>query len=170
MKVILIGYRATGKTTIGKMLALTLKVPFYDTDHVIEEKLGEPVKDIIIKRGWDDFRERETEALHLLMHKNDCVIATGGGIVLKKENVDLLKEMGKVIWLNAPLHDIVARLKDDEQTEKSRPRLTDENIIQETVTVLKERIPLYGKAADLTVDTAGKSALQLAEIIYNYIK
>lgn len=170
MKIILIGYRATGKSTVGKLLADILKVPFYDTDQVIEEKLDLMVRDIIGKRGWDYFRQCETEALHFLKEKKNCIIATGGGIILKKENLDLLKEMGKVIWLNASLHDIVERLKADAKSEKIRPKFTNDSLVQETTSMLKERIPIYRKAADCKVDTAGKTATQVANEIYKLIK
>ena len=170
MKIILVGYRASGKTSAGRLLSLILKVPFYDTDHVIEEKTGKPVKNIITHRGWDYFRERETDALRTLIGKKNCVVATGGGIVLKKENVDLIKKMGKVIWLDAPLHDIIDRLNEDAQSGKSRPQFTDGDIEKETADVLKERTTLYKHTADFTVKTEGKSAAQVAEEIYKLVR
>jgi shikimate kinase len=170
MKVILIGYRATGKTTVGKLLAMLLKVPFYDADSVVEEIANESVKNIVAHHGWELFRKKETEAIQLLSGKSNCVIATGGGVVLKKENLDLLKEMGKSIWLNAPLQDIMERLEDDARKENTRPQFTKGNLLQETIAILKERIPLYRKAADFMIDTAGKSATQVAEEIAAYLK
>ena len=115
MKVILIGYRAAGKTTVGKLLAMLLKVPFYDSDSVVEEIVNSPVRNIVAHHGWEYFRKKETEAIQLLSEKGDCVIATGGGVVLNAENVKLLKQMGVIAWLNAPIKDIIDRLNEDAQ-------------------------------------------------------
>ena len=169
MKVILIGYRAAGKTTVGKLLAMLIKVPFYDADAVVEEVANAPVKNIVAHHGWEFFREKETEAIQLLSAKGDCVIATGGGVVLKKENLDLLKKMGKIVWLNAPLQDIVDRLEDDTAKKATRPQFTTGDLAQETMDIYAQRLPLYKKAADFTVGTAGKSAPQIAETIYHYL-
>ena len=169
MKVILIGYRAAGKTTVGKLLAMLLKVPFYDSDSVVEEIVNAPVKNIIAHHGWEFFRKKETQAIQLLSGKGDCVIATGGGVILKKENLDLLKKMGKIIWLNAPLQDIVDRLEDDAVKDDTRPQFTTDDLAQETMDIFAQRLPLYEKTADFMAGTAGKSAPQIAETIYHYL-
>lgn len=165
MNVVLIGYRACGKSTVGKLLAEKLKITFLDTDLLIEENLGLPIKEIVAGQGWEFFRAREKEVVQRIAQKNECVIATGGGVVLDGKNVDLLKKIGVVIWLNAPIGDIIARLKEDAQTDYLRPQFTDGNLIEETAMVLKQRIALYRKAADFVLDTAGKSALQVVEEI-----
>jgi shikimate kinase len=169
MKVVLIGYRACGKSTVGKMLAEKLKIPFLDTDLLVEEELGMPIKDIVASHGWDFFRTREKEVVQKLTQKSECVIATGGGVVLDGRNVDLLKKMGVVVWLAAPLADIIERLKDDAQTDDLRPQFTNGNLVEETTMVLKQRIAFYQKAADYVLDTAGKSALQVMEEIYMHL-
>jgi shikimate kinase len=167
MKVILIGYRATGKSTVGLLLAGKLKIPFWDTDTLVEENQGMSIKEIISLKGWDYFRLREKEAIQKLSRLGDGVVATGGGVVLLPENVALLKQMGPVVWLHAPLHDIIERIKNDARSETGRPQFTQENIVQETIAVLKQRIPLYEKTADFNIDTTVKSAEQAAaEIIY----
>jgi shikimate kinase len=170
MKVILVGYRACGKSTVGKLLAAKMTITFLDTDLLVEESQGMPVKDIVASHGWDYFREKEKEAIQHLAQKGACVLSTGGGVVLAQENVDLLKRMGIVVWLDAPLADVIARLQNDAQTNALRPQFTDGNIVQETVDTLKQRIPLYKKAADFTVSTEGKSAEQVAEEILMCLK
>ncbi|PKN71623.1 MAG: shikimate kinase [Deltaproteobacteria bacterium HGW-Deltaproteobacteria-12] len=165
MKIVLVGYRATGKSTVGRLLAAKLKIPFWDTDLLVEESLGVPIKEIVALHGWEFFRAREKEALQKLVNEAAGVIATGGGIVLASENMDSLKLMGVVFWLDAPLADIVDRLQNDPQTDARRPQFTDGNLVQETVDVLRERIPLYEKAADFKVYIGGKSAEQVAEEI-----
>ena len=169
MKVILIGYRAAGKTTVGKLLAMLLQVPFYDSDSVVEEIVNAPVKNIVAHHGWEYFRKKETEAIQLLSGKGDCVIATGGGVVLGAENVKLLKKMGVIVWLNAPIKDIIDRLNEDAQNNASRPQFTTDDLAQETVDIFAERLSLYKKSAKFLVGTAGKSAPQIAEIIHHYL-
>ena len=169
MKIILIGYRASGKTTVGKLLAMLLKVPFYDADAVVEEMVNAPVKNIIAHHGWEYFREKETEAIQLLSVKSDCVIATGGGAILSAENVKLLKKKGVIVWLNAPIKDIVDRLNEDAQNDAARPQFTKDDLAKETMDIFAERLPLYKKTADSVVGTAGKSAPQIAETIYHYL-
>ena len=166
MKVILIGYRAAGKSTVGQMLAARLKIPLCDTDLLVEESLGLPVKEIVAWHGWDFFRALEKETIRKLSRLGDCVIATGGGIVLDPENIDLLKQMGAIVWLNAPLADIVERLQEDARTQASRPQFTEDNIVQETMALLKQRIPLYEQAAAVAINSAGKSALEIVDEIY----
>lgn len=169
MNVVLIGYRACGKSTVGKLLADRLKIAFLDTDLLIEESLGMPIKEIVTVRGWDYFRAREKETVQKLAQKGECVIATGGGVVLDEENVGVLKKIGCVIWLKAPVADIIERLKQDEKTDNLRPQFTDGNLAEETNMVLEKRIPLYQKAADYALDTAGKIASQVVDEICAYL-
>ncbi|PKN04297.1 MAG: shikimate kinase [Deltaproteobacteria bacterium HGW-Deltaproteobacteria-9] len=170
MKVILIGYRACGKSTVGKLLATKLKIPLWDTDLLIEESLGMPIKEIVVSQGWDFFRAREKETIQKLEQNGACVIATGGGAVLSADNIDLLKKMGFVVWLTAPLADIVERLAVDAESQGTRPQFTADSLVEETAAVLQQRIPLYEKAADYSLDTAGKSAEQVAEEISGYLE
>ena len=176
MKIVLIGYRATGKSTVGKILAAKLKIPFWDTDAMIEKTMGMPIKEIVALHGWDFFRAKEKETIKFLTQKEDCVIATGGGVVLFRENIDLLKQNmdllkqeGVIIWLNAPLQDIIERLKEDAQKEATRPQFSSGNIVQETIDTMRKRFPLYEREADYTVDTLNKNAQQVAEDIYQYL-
>jgi shikimate kinase len=169
MKVILIGYRASGKSTAGMLLSSRLKIPFTDTDLLLEENSGMPVKKIVALKGWDYFRARERETIQTLKQKGAGVIATGGGVVLQGENVTLLRQMGVIVWLNAPVQDIVNRLKEDAQAEAKRPQFTDGDLVQETADVLKQRIPLYENAANFVVETKGKNVPQVTEEIYQYL-
>jgi shikimate kinase len=177
MKVVLIGYRATGKSTVGRILADKLKINFWDTDAMVEKNMEMPIKEIVALHGWDYFRAKEKEIIKFLIQKEDCVIATGGGVVLYRENVnllkqnvDLLKQSGVIIWLNAPLQDIIDRLKKDAQKEDTRPQFTSGNIIQETIDIMRKRLPLYESAADHIVDTLKKNPEQVAEEIYQYLR
>ena len=177
MNVVLIGYRATGKSTVGRILAAKLKLAFWDTDALVEKSMAMPIKEMVALHGWDFFRAKERETIEYLTQKEDGVIATGGGVVLfrenvklLKQNVDLLKQTGVVIWLNAPLQDIINRLKKDARNEAIRPQFTSGNIVQETIDIMRKRLPLYEKAADYTVDTLSKNAEEVAEEIYQYLR
>ena len=169
MKIILIGYRATGKSTIGQMLARKLTAGFCDTDALVEKDAGKQIKEIVALEGWDSFRAREKDAVRSLEQKGACVVATGGGVVLDRENVELLKRAGVIIWLKTPLKDIIARLKRDAQTEATRPQFSSGNIVQETQDMMQQRLPLYEKTADYIVDTTGKNTAQVTEEIYLYL-
>lgn len=169
MNIALIGYRATGKSTVGTILADKLKIDFLDTDSMVEESMAMPVKEIVALKGWDLFRARETEVIQSLTQQNACVIATGGGVVLSGDNIFFLKQSGVIIWLNTPLQDIIDRLKIDAQSEAVRPKFTSGDIVQETVDTMKLRLPLYESAADYVVNTAGKNPEQVAQEIYQYL-
>jgi shikimate kinase len=120
--------------------------------------------------GWDFFRTKEKETIQYVTQKENGVIATGGGVVQDPENVNLLKQAGTIVWINAPIQDIVERLKKDAQRAAIRPQFTSGNVAQETVDMMKERLPLYEAAVDYIVDTVGKSATQVAEEIYQYLR
>jgi len=170
MNVVLIGYRATGKSTVGKILSKKLKIPFCDTDSLVESKMAMPIKEIVALHGWDYFRLKEKETIKNLTQNRSGIIATGGGVVLDQENVNLLKQTGVIIWLNAPMEDIIDRLNKDAQSKAIRPQFTTGNIIEETVSIMNQRLPLYEKAADYILDTTGKETLQIAEEIYQYLR
>ncbi len=169
MKVILIGYRASGKSTVGMLLSSRMKIPFTDTDLLLEENSGMPIKEIVALKGWENFRAMERETIQSLKQRGAGVVATGGGVVLLSENVTLLKQLGVVIWLNTPLQDTIDRLKEDAQSEAKRPQFTDGDLVRETTDVWKQRIPLYENAADFVVETKGKSVLQVTDEIYQYL-
>jgi shikimate kinase len=170
MKIALIGYRATGKSTVGRILADKLKINFWDTDAMIEKSMGIPIKEIVALHGWDFFRAKERETIKFLAQKEDCIIATGGGVVLSGENIDFLKQAGVTIWLNTALQDIIQRLKKDAQSDAIRPQFTSGNIVQETIDIMRLRLPLYERAADYTVDTLNKNVEQVTEEIYQYLR
>lgn len=169
MNIVLIGYRATGKSTAGKHLAFKLNLPFFDTDALVEKKLKMSIAEIVAAQGWDFFRAWEKEAVLSLENQPACVISTGGGVVLDQENVASLKKNGYLIWLNTPLNDIVARLNNKRPGATIRPQFTDWNIVEETIKMVNERYPLYEQAADYTVETANKSIVKVGDEIYQHL-
>lgn len=169
MKIILIGYRAAGKSTVGRRLSRKLGVPFLDADRLIEKTAGMSIAEMVALAGWQEFRRRETQTMASLQEPTVCVLATGGGVVLADENRKLLKETGVVIYLKADLPDIVERLRRDVKQANSRPPLAAGDLIEETRVVLAERTPLYEASADYTVDTRNKNIVQVTEEIYRQL-
>lgn len=149
-----------GKTTVGKALGEKLNLPVYDSDEIIIKKERRSIENIFQENGEAYFRKLETETLHALPTQN-AIITTGGGIVLKKENRDFMKEHGIVIFLYCSPEMIFERLKDD----STRPLLQG-NKMKEIETRLKKRLPLY-KEAEYMIDT---THLTVGEAVENIIR
>lgn len=137
----LIGMMGAGKTTIGRRLATELGYRFFDTDAVIEQAAGQSIAEIFAAVGESEFRALETQVLAELSSYRRLVVATGGGIVLSRNNWSHLRE-GLVIWLDVPVTALFDRLK----TDRSRPLLQTENPQQTLQTLLDDRAPLYAQA------------------------
>ena len=157
-KIILIGYRCTGKTSIGKRLAGRLGVPFIDTDRLVEAATGKTIKALIETHGWVFFREKEREAIVTLTSQGKSVIATGGGAVMDKDNAAILKKEGLVIWLVADEDTILERMLADAATAEQRPPFSTDDSVKETRDILTIRTPFYSRLADFSVDT-GQSGI-----------
>ena len=152
-RIYLIGPRASGKTTVGKALADTLGWRFTDTDEMVVRGAGCAVGDIVERGGWKAFRDMESAALRAVSGEHEVVIATGGGMVLRKENRDLMRATGLVVLLTASAEALAARLQADPQ-HAQRPSLTGKSIEEEVAEVLRERAPYYAAAAHLIEDAA----------------
>jgi shikimate kinase len=150
---ILIGYRATGKTTVGRILAARLGWTFTDVDECIESVFGGSIADIFSKEGETGFRNREASALRSLSGHNLNIIATGGGAILRHENRTLLRSLGFVVWLESEPETIWARLQSDPITASRRPNLTATGGVEEVRELLKIRGPLYRETADFVINS-----------------
>ncbi|MGW8160703.1 MAG: shikimate kinase [Desulfobulbales bacterium] len=164
-KIILTGYRATGKSSIGKILADLIGFEFVDTDQAIEKRQGETIAEMVSRGGWDLFRRKEEDMLLELARSRNKVIATGGGSVIHQKAWTRLRKNGLVIWLKADVKTICQRLAADNDTEDLRPALTEMGTMDEISMVLSERQPLYEKSSDLTINTEGKTPDEIAEFI-----
>jgi shikimate kinase len=153
MNLFLIGYRCTGKTTVGQALARRLGWTFVDTDEVVVDTAGASIAHMIESQGWPYFRELERQALAAVAKGHHQVVATGGGVVLDDRNITVMQKAGKVVWLTAGEATIAKRMQADEATQANRPSLTDQGQIAEIRQVLAERRPRYAKAADMIVAT-----------------
>ena len=162
MNIVLIGYRGTGKSSVAKMLAARTKWPVVSTDLEIIRKAGMPVPDIIRKRGWDYFRDVESEICKQVGKKDRTIIDTGGGAVLRKENVESLRQRGRMFWLTAEVTTVMARIKNN----SDRPSLTGKkSYVEEVEEVLNERLPLYKAAADHMIPTDDRTIEEIANEI-----
>ncbi len=155
----LVGYRATGKTSVGRLLAARLQRPFTDMDTELARRHNHTIPEIVEKYGWPVFRDFEKAILEDLAQRQGRVIATGGGVVLLPQNRHLLTRSGFCIWLRATPETIRTRLLADSTAVTARPGLTPQGTLHEIETVLAERIPLYHEVAraiipvdDLTID------------------
>jgi shikimate kinase len=169
--ILLIGYRSSGKTSVGKCLAGRLGLPFFDTDGLISRRTGKSVKEMVVEKGWEGFRREEKVAIKGLTFLTGSVVALGGGAAMDPGNVAVLKEKGSFVWvwLAADTETIVERMGKDSATEEQRPPLSDGNALNETAALLKEREPVYRVLANIIVDTAGKSVEEIAEEIMKLV-
>jgi len=161
MNIVLIGHRATGKSTVGSKIAALLRRKFVDTDDLLEERHG-TIRDIVETHGWDHFRHLEKRVIQEISSQSDLVIAPGGGFVLDIDNVMALKKNGFIIWLKADPQVVHARMMKDPKTLVQRPTLTGKGILQEIEEVMASRVPFYEQAAEVQLDT---STMDVAEVV-----
>lgn len=163
----LIGYRCTGKTSVGRDIARKIGWTFVDADELLMKNSGETVADIVARGGWPLFRKLEKDTLKAICGNREQVVATGGGVVTDDENIDLMSQHGAVVWLRAAPETILARMNRDAQSEHLRPSLTDYDLKAEIEETLKERTPLYRIAMTVDVDTEGKTPSEVSsEVAY----
>ena len=153
MNIYLIGYRCTGKTSVGKSLAKKIGWVFLDADIELVNEHGITISEIVATEGWESFRKKEKDVLKRLSSLDKHVIATGGGAILDEENVINMKKSGISIWLRATPETVKDRILKDETTEDSRPSLTSKGLMEEIEETLIYRKPFYEKAMDFFVDT-----------------
>ncbi|OQY58682.1 MAG: hypothetical protein B6245_10610 [Desulfobacteraceae bacterium 4572_88] len=151
--IFLIGYRCTGKTSVGKALARQIEWPFMDSDSEITRACQMTISRMVSKHGWDFFREKERETLGQLCGLYSYVIATGGGVILNPQNVSDMQENGAIIWLKARPETVLERMLQDKITKDQRPALTSEGFFKETEKTLAVREPLYEAAKDFSINT-----------------
>ncbi len=166
-RIFLIGYRGTGKSTVGRHLAALLGWQFVDADAHLEVEQGRSIREIFATQGEPVFRDLESAVLVELAQRQHCVIATGGGIVLRPENRAELKSSGFVAWLDGEPATIWHRLQADPTTADRRPNLTATGGLAEVVSIMQARQPLYAETASARFPTEGRSPETVAVAILN---
>jgi shikimate kinase len=154
-RIFLIGPRGSGKTTIACALASQLGWSWVDADAELERAAGRSIREVFAAEGESVFREHEAAVLRELAERSRCVVATGGGVVLRADNREVLRR-GWVVWLNADADSLWQRLQGDDCTTRQRPALTALPPLEEIIEVLCVREPLYAACADHRVETAGR--------------
>ena len=165
MNIVLIGYRCSGKSLVGKTLANDLGLELVDTDQVLERRVGSTIPDYVAENGWEAFRMLEKIIIRSILNFDQRVIATGGGAVLDWDNVRNLKKAGWVVWLQASISAILDRMMKDERLGRVRPGLSGENPMAEIEQILSKRTALYERACDYAVNTDGQSPEAVAREI-----
>jgi len=150
MNIVLIGYRGTGKSVVGNILAQRLNMTYVGMDAEIVRSAGMPIPRIVENLGWSGFRDIETQVALDLAARDNQIIDTGGGVIERPENIPALQKNGWVCWLKASVATIVSRIQGDDQ----RPALTDgKSFIDEVAEVLEQRHAKYQTAAEHEIDT-----------------
>jgi shikimate kinase len=166
MNIVLIGYRGTGKSTVAKILGKRLGRKVMSTDAEIVKEAGQSIPQIVEQFGWEHFRELETQMCRKLQGQANVVLDCGGGLILKEENVKILKVHGTFFWLTADVPTIVKRISGGTQ----RPSLSGtKSFVEEIEDILKERTPKYQAAADHIISTNHNSPHQIADSITSLI-
>ena len=165
MNIVLIGYRGSGKSTVGRMLAARAGKRFVDSDDLVEKQVGISISDIVRSMGWEHFRVLEERAIEEICREDHLIIAPGGGAVLDPANVRSLRKTGFIIWLRAEGEALRRRMIQDPRTTASRPTLTGKGTLEEFKEVLDIRNAYYAQAADAQVDTSNLSLEEVVEKI-----
>jgi shikimate kinase len=170
MNIILIGYRGSGKSTVGSKLAARLKMRFVDTDDLIEERQGVPINDIVKSHGWVHFRKLEKSIIEEISKGNNLIIAPGGGAVLGADNVKSLRRNGLIIWLKADRQTLLKRMNQDPGTNARRPTLTGKGTLEELEEVISTREPFYERASEIQIDASKMDVDAVVESILTVLK
>ncbi|NWF91660.1 MAG: shikimate kinase AroL [Syntrophaceae bacterium] len=170
MKIVLIGCRGAGKSTVGKRLADRLGMSFVDTDDLLTERHGRSITEIVGSQGWDRFRAEEKAIIKEISALDNLVIASGGGSVLDEENVRSFGKNGLIVWLKADPEVLVSRLSRDPKNFFQRPSLTGKGLAEEIREVLTHRNPLYERASSIRLDTSSLTEEAVVEEICSILE
>jgi len=161
--IIIVGAMGSGKSTVGKLLAKKLDKKYIDTDLEIEVRNNCDISNFFEKYGETLFREKESEILDSLTDINNHIISTGGGIILKEENINLLKKIGLIVFLDIDLKAQIKRVKH----RKHRPLLKRDDLYTQLKELKKDRDPIYNSISDYIIDVSNKDKNAVVEEIYN---
>jgi len=162
MNIVLIGYRGTGKSHVGRLLSEKLSFPYVSIDKAIVLRAGMSIPEIVSQFGWSGFRDRESLEVKEISVWDSIVIDSGGGVIERPENIEALRENGCLIWLKASVATIVSRIEGG----SDRPALTDgKSFTEEVSEVLERRTSLYRSAAMHEIDTDECAPEEIAEQI-----
>lgn len=166
MNIVLIGYRGSGKTVVGEIIAVRLEMSYMGMDAEIVKMAGMSIPQIVEKYGWKTFRDMESKKAQELGGQDNIIIDTGGGIIERSENITALQTNALIFWLKVSVDTIVSRIQDDTE----RPALTNgKTFTEEIEDVLEQRISRYKSAAQYEIDTDNLTPEQVADRIINIV-
>jgi shikimate kinase len=162
MNIVLIGYRGTGKSVVGHLLARKLNRETISMDEEIVKKAGMPIPEFVEQNGWPKFRDLETEVAQELTERDNIIVDCGGGVIERPENISALCTTGVIFWLQASVDVVVSRIAGGTE----RPALTEgKTFTEEVEEVLERRTPLYSEAAQHIINTDDMTPDQVADSI-----
>jgi shikimate kinase len=164
--IVLIGMMGAGKSSVGRCLQRRTGLARFDTDEIVSSKFELSISEIFSTHGEGRFREVETQVLVELAAGEATIIVTGGGIVLREENVDLLKQLGTIVWLDADEETLFERAS----RRSNRPLLQTEDPRTTFSEMSRARTPLYAKVADIRVDTSALTHDEVADVILRKVE
>jgi shikimate kinase len=157
----LIGLPGSGKSTVGRQLSRRLALPFFDSDHVIEQQLGCSIREFFEREGEEQFRNVEESVIDELTQQQQCVLSTGGGVILRPANRQHLHERGRVVYLNSSPDELFRRLRHDQ----NRPLLQVADPLSRLRDLHALRDPLYRETAHFVIETGRPSVATLVNMI-----
>lgn len=164
------GYRGSGKSTVGRLVAQALDRPMVDTDDWIESGQGKTIREIFAVQGEQVFRDYEQAAIEQVSSIDDpLVVALGGGAILRPANQELIRRSGRRVWLDASAEQLFERICADSTSQERRPNLTDHGGFAEVAEVLSKRLPIYRDLAELTINTQDQTPDQIAREIVQWL-
>jgi shikimate kinase len=170
MHIYLIGYRGSGKSTVGRLLAQRLGRPQVDSDDLIEAESGMSIKDIFATKGEPWFRDLEAKIVaEISARAQPTIVALGGGAILRESTQTILKATGKCVWLSASAEHLFERIQSDQATRLRRPNLSESGGFTEVAEILARRTPIYASLSDFTVVVEGKTPDEVCDEISDYI-
>jgi shikimate kinase len=167
MNVVLVGYRGTGKSAVGSLLARQLGLRAVSLDAELQRRAGKSIPDIVQEVGWPGFRDLEEQVVATFAAQDGQVLDCGGGVIEREANFERLRAAGPVVWLKARTETIVRRIQGDTQ----RPSLTGaKSFTDEVDEVVQRRTPLYRRVAHHEVDTDGRTVEDIAAEVAGLIR
>ena len=164
--VFLIGFMGCGKSSVAKYLANAYGMQVVEMDEVLEEQAGMSIPTIFERYGETHFRDMETELVSAIQTQEGKVVSCGGGVVLRRQNVEMMKQSGAIIWLTASPETILQRVAHDE----NRPLLKGKKNVSDIRALMENRRAMYESASEFVVHTDGKTIADIGEEIIAYMK
>ena len=161
--IFIVGAMGSGKSSVGRLFAQRCQKQFLDTDHEIENDSKLDIATIFEKYGEEEFRKKETKLLEDLSGVENHIVATGGGIILKQENIDIMKKIGLIVFLDIDLKTQIQRVK----YRKHRPLLKNTDLEKRLKILKSERDPIYNTISDYIIDVSAKDKKTVVEEIKN---